>query len=370
MGEYALVLCVSAAVTFLLTPIVRRIMTRLGWLKESGDRDIHKIPLPEFGGIGIYGGVVAGVLVAQRMPTLQRTFENSSLITGVLVGAGVLCLIGALDDKLKLDPLSLFAGDVVAAGIMVMLGVQLLVIYVPFGGVGSLTLGRDLAVPLTILVCAATINAVNFIDGMDGLAAGVCAIAALAFFVYSYHLGDIGYDVAFAPTLICAVTAGACIGFLPHNFSPARIFMGDSGARMLGLLLASVSVTATTADAQSFQGDFGSLPLLIPLVVPLTVLAIPIAELVSSVIRRTKAGRSPFAGDRQHTFHRLLEIGHSQRRVALLFYFWAAIVAFGGVAISLIDNLGLVLGMVGALAMIGLILVSVPRLRAQRRTHQ
>ena len=253
---------------------------------------------------------------------------------------------------------------------MVLLGVQLLVLYVPFGGVGTLSFARNDSVGLTVVLCLLTINAINFIDGLDGLAAGVSAIAALAFFAYSYHLAREGYgDVAFAPSLLTAVLAGACLGFLPHNFSPARIFMGDSGSMLIGLTLAASAVTASsTADSQTFANSpADTLPMYLPFLLPLVVLAIPLVDLVMAVVRRVKAGRSPFSPDKLHLHHRLLEIGHTQRRAVLLIYFWSALLAFGGVAMSIIDDPLRVLSVVAALAAIAIVLSSVPRLRASRR---
>jgi UDP-GlcNAc:undecaprenyl-phosphate GlcNAc-1-phosphate transferase len=367
--EYALVFCIAAAVTYLLTPVVRRFAMRSGVVKYPRARDVHTIPTPELGGLAMYGGVAAALLVAHKMPTLHRTFENSSATTAVLITAGLMCFIGALDDKWDLDPLTRFAGQIVAAGVMVLLGVQLLLFYVPFGGIGTVLLGRDQAVPLTILFVVATVNAVNWIDGLDGLAGGVTLISALAFFAYAYHLGKIGYgDVAYPPTLICAVTAGACAGFLPHNFSPARIFMGDSGAYMLGALLASASTAATNADPQSFHGLSGSLPLLLPLVIPALVLAIPLGDMLIVIVRRLRAGQAPWAADRAvHLQHRMLRLGHTPRRTVLLIYLWAALLAFGGVAMTFTDSAAVVLSLVGALAVVALVLSNVPRLRALRR---
>lgn len=369
MREYALVFCVAAAVTFLLTPLVRRLAMRCGVVKHPRDRDVHTIPVPEWGGVAMYGGIAAALLVAHRMPTLQRTFANSSATTAILISAGIMCLVGMLDDKFDFDQLTQLAGQIVAAGVMVLLGVQLFLFYVPFGGVGTVLLGRDEAVPLTILFCVATVNAVNWIDGLDGLAAGVVGISAGAFFLYSYHLGKVGYgDVAYPPTLICAVTAGACAGFLPHNFNPARIFMGGSGALMLGLLLASSTATATNADPQSFHTLAGSLPLLLPLVIPALVLAIPLGDMILTILRRLRSGQAPWSADRTaHLHHRLLVLGHTQRRAVLLIYFWAALLAFGGVAVTLTNSVAMVASFVGALAVIALILTNVPRLRSARR---
>ena len=215
-----------------------------------------------------------------------------------------------------------------------------------------------------------TINAINFIDGLDGLAAGVSAIAALAFFAYSYHLARQRIRRPRArPSLLTAVLAGACLGFLPHNFSPARIFMGDSGSMLIGLLLAASAMTASsTADSQTFANSpADTLPMYLPFLLPLAVLAVPFVDLLLAVVRRVRAGRSPFAPDKQHLHHRLLEIGHTQRRAVLLMYFWSALLAFGGVAMSIIDDPLRVLSVVAALAAIAIVLSSVPRLRASRR---
>ncbi|HEY9474615.1 MAG TPA: MraY family glycosyltransferase [Mycobacteriales bacterium] len=366
-AEYLLVLCVAAAVTFILTSLIRIVAVRWGAMARVRDRDVHAIPTPRLGGVAMYGGIAAALLVAQLMPTLQRNFRQGSETTAVLVAGGLIVLLGALDDRWELDAVTKLAGQVVAAGVMVLLGVQLAQFYLPFGGGSTIIFGRDQAVPLTILLTVVTVNAMNMIDGLDGLLAGVSAIAALAFFFYSYHLSLVGYgDLAFTPTLLSAVLAGACIGFLPHNFQPARIFMGDSGSMLVGLMLASAATTATRADAQSFGSLLGALPLLLPLLIPTLVLAVPLVDLTLAVFRRVRAGRSPFTPDKLHLHHRLLELGHSQRRAVLLIYFWSALIAFGGVAMSITDNAGWVLSVVGVLAVVAIVLSSVPTLRELR----
>ena len=369
MREYALVFCIAAAVTFLLTPVVRLVALRWGAVAQPRDRDVHAIPTPRLGGVAMYGGIAAALLVAHLMPTLQRTYRHGSETSAVLVAGGIICLLGVVDDRWELDSLTKLAGQVFAAGVMVLLGVQLLQVFLPIGRIGTLSFARNDSVGVTVLICLLTINAMNFIDGLDGLAAGVSAIGAVAFFAYSYHLGKVGYDdVAFAPTLISAVLAGACVGFLPHNFSPARIFMGDSGSMLAGLMLAASAITASTsADPQSFGTVVGSLPLLIPLLIPLVVLAVPLVDLLLAVVRRVKAGRSPFAPDKMHLHHRLLEIGHSHRRAVLIIYFWSALLASGGVAMAITNNSLTVLSAVAGLAAVALLVSNVPRLRAARR---
>ncbi|MEP6853030.1 MAG: MraY family glycosyltransferase [bacterium] len=363
--EYALVLLVAATGSFLLTPIARRIALRWGAVASPRDRDVHAIDTPRLGGIALLGGLSLAILVAHSLPTLQSTFANGSEATGVLLAATMLCALGALDDRYELDSLTKLAGQVAAAGVMVLVGgVQLLQISLPWGSADTISLGPDNGVPLTILFTVLAINAVNFIDGLDGLAAGVTAIAALAFFAFSYHLAAVSYyDVAAAPTLLAAALAGTCLGFLPHNFAPARIFMGDSGSMFAGLVLAAVGVTASgRIDPQSF-GTLVSLPAALALLIPLSVLALPLADLVLAVVRRVRHGRSPFSPDKQHLHHRLMEMGHSHRRAVLLLYFWSALVAFGGVAVTFTQGPWLVIGVLAGLTLLGMLMSAVPRLR-------
>lgn len=369
--EYALLGVIAAGVTFLLTPLARWGALRIGAVAHPRDRDVHAFAMPRMGGVAIFAGVAVALLVARQMPTLQYTFIHGSETTGVLIAGGLICLLGVIDDRYELDSLTKLAGQVTCAGVMVIVGgVQLLQVYVPFGNVGTVSLGRDLGVPVTIFLTVLTINAINFIDGLDGLAAGVTAIGAAAFFVHSYHLASVGNtDVAAAPTVLTALLAGACLGFLPHNFAPARIFMGDSGSMLVGLMLAAAATTASSGiDPQATGGLTGSLPLALPLLIPAAVLALPLMDLVLAVFRRVRRRQSPFSPDKEHLHHRLLEIGHTHRRAVLLLYFWSALLAFGGVAFSITRSTTSVLATLGGLAVIGLIVSVVPRLRMARRS--
>jgi UDP-GlcNAc:undecaprenyl-phosphate/decaprenyl-phosphate GlcNAc-1-phosphate transferase len=366
--EYAVVLLTAALVTFLATPVVRMVATRLRMMAAPRDRDVHVIPTPRGGGVAMYLGVAAAVLVATRLPALQRTFDDSQTYS-VLVAGGLICLLGVLDDRWGLDALTKLTGQIAAAGVMVLFGVQLLYLFLPVADIGTLILGPSVGVPATILLTVLTVNALNFIDGLDGLAAGVSAIAALAFFAYSYNLGVVGYgDVASAPALITAVLAGACLGFLPHNFSPARIFMGDSGSMLVGLMLAAAAVSATgQADPQTFDSAATLLPLALPLLVPIAVLFIPFIDLVMAVVRRTRRGRSPFSPDKMHLHHRLLSIGHSHRRAVLVMYFWAALLSFGAVALSITGGRAELLVAIAVLLVVGVVVVLSPRARRAAR---
>jgi UDP-GlcNAc:undecaprenyl-phosphate GlcNAc-1-phosphate transferase len=316
------------------------------------------------GGVALFLGFAMAMFVAARLPTLQASFESGPEIPWIVVAGAIICAIGLLDDRYELDSLTKLAGQVLATAIMVTRGgVQIAEIYVPWGDSGTVSLGRDLAIPVTILLTVLTINAINFIDGLDGLAAGVTAISAAGFFVFSYHLASQNIlDVYAPPTLLTAALAGTCLGFLPHNFFPARVFMGDSGSMLVGLMLSAAAATATTsADPQAFNGAAGSLPLALPLLIPIAVLAIPFVDLMLAVIRRVSRGRSPFAADKRHLHHRLLEIGHSHRRSVLLLYFWSALLAFGGVGLSIFHGPWVLVLMLSAGAALGVLVSVVPR---------
>src|SRR4051812_26119262 len=333
MREYVLTGAVVATVCYLLTPYVRRFAEAIGAYTPVRDRDVHTIPTPRLGGLGMFGGICAGLLVASRLPTLQRVFDTSEM-RGVLLGGLLLVLVGAADDRWGLDALSKLAGQILAAGVMVLQGVQLL--YLPIPRYGALSLSPDIGVPLTIIFIVVTINAINFIDGLDGLAAGVVAIAALAFFAYSYQLSVVHhFDRATAPTLITAVLAGACLGFLPHNFNPARAFMGDSGSMLVGLMLSAATISLLgrlDPNALTRPRAFPPLP---PPLLPLAGLAVPLVDLLLAVARRTRTGQAPWAPDKLHLHHRLLLIGHSHARAVVIMYLWSALVAGGAVTVAL-----------------------------------
>jgi UDP-GlcNAc:undecaprenyl-phosphate/decaprenyl-phosphate GlcNAc-1-phosphate transferase len=365
--EYILVACVAAAVAFLLTPVARRIAIRWQALAMPRDRDVHAVATPRMGGVALFAGFALALFVAARLPSLHRSFENGPDLPWVVLSAAIICGVGVLDDRYELDSLTKLAGQVLACGLMVTRGgVQLA--YFPLGH-STVSLGRDLAIPITILLALMIINAMNFIDGLDGLAAGVSVIAASAFFVFAYHLAQQGFtDVSAAPTLLAAALAGACAGFLPHNFWPARVFMGDSGSMVVGLVLAAAATSATTsADPQAFNSALGSLALYLPLLIPLAVLALPFIDLLLAIVRRVRKGRSPFAPDKKHLHHRLLELGHSHRRAVLLLYFWSALVAFAGVGLSYEHEQWVVVATLCTLAAVGVLVSVVPGLRTRAK---
>lgn len=361
--EYGLVGAVAAAGTFLCTPAARWLALAWGAVARPRDRDVHAVAIPRMGGVAMFAGLTLALYVAKRLPALQNAFDSGPEFVWIVVAAGIICLVGVLDDKFELDSLTKLAGQVFASAIMVTNGgVQLSEVYVPGS---TLSLGRDLAIPITIGLCVLTINAVNFIDGLDGLAAGVACIAASAFFVFSRKVTAIDIvHVTNAPNLLTACLAGACLGFLPHNFYPAKIFMGDSGSMLIGLMLSAAATTATTSlDPQAFEGALGPVPLALPIVLPLAVLIIPFLDLLLAIVRRLRRGQSPFAPDKQHLHHRLLQLGHSHRRAVLLLYFWTALLAFGGVGLAIFHGPWVVLGILCGGAALGMLMSVVPRLR-------
>jgi UDP-GlcNAc:undecaprenyl-phosphate GlcNAc-1-phosphate transferase len=249
--------------------------------------------------------------------------------------------------------------------------VQLSVFWIPWGGnPGSLLiLGPDQGLVLTVLLTVALVNAMNFVDGLDGLAAGIGAIAATAIGLFAIGLVHrVGNDpTAYAPALIAVVLAGACLGFLPHNFNPARIFMGDSGSMLIGLLLAASTTSASGRMTITGIGGTDLIGLFAPLIVLMAVVFVPLLDLLLAVVRRTRAGMSPFAPDKMHLHHRMLEIGHSHRRAVLLIYLWAGVLAFGAVALALIDDPTVVLWTTGIGLVVAVIASAVPRERRRRK---
>lgn len=339
MREYLLVFLVAAATTYLLTVIAREIAIRTGATAAVRDRDVHDEPIPYLGGLAMLGGLVAAYLVARELPFLSLDPSVHETAGTVIIAGALICAVGVFDDIFELDALTKFGGQLVAAGYLVVNNIQYVLFITPGSQFSLDALQGGL---LTVFIVVATVNAVNFIDGLDGLAAGVIGVGAVAFFLYSYQLSAFN-NVTLATTgaLLAAALAGACAGFLPHNFHPARLFMGDSGSMLIGLVLSASAITLTSRFSpsdldQGASGGSSLMPIyLLPAVLPISILIVPLADLVLAVVRRTRAGRSPFAPDKQHLHHRMLEIGHSHRRAVLIMWAWAGMVGFSIVLVSL-----------------------------------
>jgi UDP-GlcNAc:undecaprenyl-phosphate GlcNAc-1-phosphate transferase len=323
MREYLLTAALAATFCFLLTPVVKRLAMVSGAYIALRSRDMHSEITPRWGGLAMWGSMSVTFLIVSHLRLVGEAFGRE--LTGIFLAGTFIMLLGALDDRFDLDSLTKFAGQALAAGILLLHGVQIL--WLPISGI--LTLPSNIGALLTVIFVMLVINAVNFVDGLDGLASGIVAVCAIAFFAFSYILAvSNGFSRAGAPSLVMAVVFGLCAGFLPHNYHPAKIFMGDSGAMFLGLLLSASAITLTGQIDVNAVANQNSRSTFVPLILPFTVLAIPLLDLGMAVFRRLRAGRSPFAADREHLHHRLLRMGNSQREVAIIMYLWTAMFAF------------------------------------------
>nr|WP_260408216.1 undecaprenyl/decaprenyl-phosphate alpha-N-acetylglucosaminyl 1-phosphate transferase [Planomonospora venezuelensis] len=313
----------------------------------------------------MYGGLVAGLLVAAKLPyaggkLAEEAATGGKVVLGLILAGGLITLTGFLDDWWGMDALIKLAGQIGAAGVLVAFGVSLPWIPLPTSMGGLYVLDSTLSPLITIMVIVVMINAVNFVDGLDGLAAGIVGIAAMATWTYSVALStDFGNTSINVTAAVTSVLIGVCLGFLPHNFHPAKIFMGDTGAMLIGLVLASTMITVTPLDSSSIN----RFPVILPMLVPVAILVLPLLDLIMAVVRRTSNGLSPFAPDRGHLHHRLLDIGHSHRTSVLIMYAWTFLFAFGVVAMS-VKGVPLVLFLLAVLLAVGvLVAMGLPRMR-------
>jgi len=336
LGAYLVVFLVAALGTFGLTFVVRRLAIRFGALVMPTERGVHTKPMPTAGGAAMFLAFLVAMVVARRLPGLDPVFEGSSEPLAVVLGAAIIFGIGLLDDlgksrtpwpRREVSAPSKMAGQVLAGGVLSLLGVVMIFFRIPFFDLVGLS--PDLQPLVTVLWVVGMTNAVNFIDGLDGLAAGVVAIAASAFFVYTLQLGpnEAGLlsDTSMGP-LLAVIAAGVCVGFLPHNFHPARIIMGDSGALFLGLLMAASTLVVGGRTDQPFSGQ--TYFFYAPIFIPFFVMGVPIVDTASSIIRRSLVGRgSPATADKAHLHHRLMMLGHGQRRSVGILWTWTALLS-------------------------------------------
>ncbi|MDO5066314.1 MAG: MraY family glycosyltransferase [Propionibacteriaceae bacterium] len=368
MREYLLVLLVAAASTYLLAGLCRELAMRWGVLAQVRSRDVHSRPVPYFGGIAMLGGLGISMLLALQMPFLSRLATVGHDAAVVLVAGGVICLVGVLDDKYDLPALVKFGGQVLAAGIAVLGGVKIFWIPLPNA---VISLDEATSILITVFFIAMCVNAVNFVDGLDGLAAGVVAIGAGAFFAYSYVLAyEQELSRATTASLLTAATVGVCLGFLGHNFQPARMFMGDSGAMLLGLLMAMSAISFTgQVDPSALSDTPGDVwPAVLPILLPFATLFLPMADLVLAYIRRTARGQHWFVPDKQHLHHRLMARGHSHRGAVVILYAWTFAISGGLVCTVLLNHPATWwLFVLGTVALLVLTLLPVKKLK--ERSH-
>lgn len=326
---YLTAFAVSLALVLLLTPFARRLAVWLGAVDMPHDRKVHENPTPTLGGVAILLAVIVSLLVCKVLVSYSSALArpqgmvdalSSYQLLGIILASTFIAVMGAVDDMRHLSPWMKLAGQVMAALVLVSFGVEISSIALPRGNVLDLTASPILSILLTIVWMVAFTNIINLIDGLDGLAAGIAFISAVAFFFYGSRVG--GDPNTLQAMVISAAVGGACLGFLRYNFNPASIFMGDSGAQFLGFILGAISIQGIlkrTAVATLFT--------------PIIILAVPIIDTGLAIFRRARKGRPFHYADKEHIHHRLLYIGHSQRQAVLVIYLWTAVLT--GVALAL-----------------------------------
>ncbi|MCL2454014.1 MAG: undecaprenyl/decaprenyl-phosphate alpha-N-acetylglucosaminyl 1-phosphate transferase [Micrococcales bacterium] len=361
---YLFVIVAAATVTYLLTPVARWLAVRWGAITAVRQRDVHTVPTPRMGGVAMYAGIVVAFLLVSNTEFMAGVFVDIRPIVGILGGAGLVAALGVIDDIYDLDWLTKLLGQVLAAGFMTSQGV--LLYQLPIGGITAAS--NRLWVIVTIIAVVVCMNAVNFVDGLDGLAAGVLAIGGVAFFVYTYMLTrQTSADYSNLAALVIAALVGACLGFLPHNLSPARIFMGDSGALMLGFTFTAAAIVVTGQIDPGTVTERVSFPAIVPILLPVAVLILPLLDMAMAVVRRVGRGHSPFHADRMHLHHRLLSLGHTERRAVAIMYVWTAVFAFGVAALVQWSTTAVLIGL--ALGVVVATVLTLGPLRG-RRTDQ
>jgi UDP-GlcNAc:undecaprenyl-phosphate GlcNAc-1-phosphate transferase len=322
---YLVIMAVAAVGTFALTFVVRGVAGRFGAVVPPDERRVHDRPTPTAGGAAMYLAFLLSMLAATRVPQFRPMFDGTIPLGVVLAGA-VLFAVGLVDDLREISAPAKLAGQVLAGSVLSLLGVVMVFFRVPF--LDLVGVSSDLAPLATVVWVVAMTNAINLIDGLDGLAAGVVAIAAGAFFLYGYHLqsADVGLLALNNPAPLLAVIAcGMCLGFLPHNFHPARIFMGDAGAMLLGLLMAAATLLVGGGTDTEFSGQ--TFFFYAPVFIPFFILGVPILDTIFAIVRRAVGRKGVAIADRDHLHYRLERMGHGHRRAVLILWAWTAILS-------------------------------------------
>ena len=338
---YVVVVLVAAAITFTVAFAIWKLSHKYRLYPKIRERDVHTRPTPRLGGLAMFFGVLAAFGVASSIPQLSLVFADNRPVLGLLAAAFIIVALGVADDIFDLDWMTKLAGQIIAAGILAWQGVQLTTL--PIGGVTIVS--PYISLTLTILAVVLVMNAINFIDGLDGLVVGVAIIANGVFFIYSYLLQLNEQTEYFnLASLTTAVLIGACLGMVPLNFHPARLFIGDAGALLVGLMMAASAISVTgsvdsgfATQPSTFSAYF--LPAYIPILLPFAVLIVPLLDFTMAVLRRMLAGKSPFSADRLHLHHRLLDMGHSHLHAVLIFYGWTFVFSVGVLAFMFLPGL-------------------------------
>ncbi|PWG59365.1 MraY family glycosyltransferase [Bifidobacterium catulorum] len=329
MRIYLFIAAIAGGATFLLTPIVRHVAIEFGAVGRVRARDVHKIPTPRMGGVGMMLGFVVAMCFASRLPLTRGLFHNSLQPWIITIGAVLVCLLGVCDDRWDLDWMLKLAGQLIISVFVAWGGLQ--VVSLPFGSLVAASPSMSMAI--TAILIVASINAVNFVDGLDGLSSGIVAIGGVAFAIYSYIIARNSPSYASMATMIDVALVGICIGFLLHNWHPAKLFMGDSGSMLLGYLVTCASIVMTgRLDPTTIHASI-FLPMFMPILLPVLVLFLPVLDMCLAITRRLAKGQSPMHPDRMHLHHRMLRIGHTVQGAVLILWGWAALIAFGSIMV-------------------------------------
>ena len=323
---YVIVGVAAALTTALATFVVRRRATAAGVVVAPDERHhVHEHATPTLGGLAMFAGLIVGLGVAWGIGDFAAVFAAPSEMLGLLLAAILICGVGVLDDVRPVSAPAKVAGMVVAGSVLSLAGVSLLVLRIPF--VDMVLLSPDLSALFTVVWVVLIANAVNLIDGLDGLAAGIVGIAAATFLLYAVRLGDAGVLFDGNPgALLAVLVLGICVGFLPHNMYPARIFMGDSGALLLGLLMAASTVSVGGRTDAPFSGQ--SFFFFAPLFIPLFILGVPLFDMTFAIVRRIATrGLKVTDADKEHVHHRIMKLGHGHRRAVFILWGWTALLS-------------------------------------------
>lgn len=335
MRAYLLMMAIAALVTFLSTWVTLKVAHRYKLYPQIRARDVHTRPTPRLGGVAMFVGFIAALSVAGAFGWFRSLFAEPVHILAIAGAALLITLIGFLDDLYDLDWTLKLAGQFVVAGLMAWQGIQ--VVSLPIAGI---TIGSyGLSLVATVFITVLVMNAVNFIDGLDGLVAGVVTIGTAVFFAYSYLLAQQTSPTNYfnLASLLSAIVIGMCLGFLPFNWRPAKIFMGDAGALLLGLLMATSALTVTGQIDPKLVSHNQTVPAFLLLILPLAILVLPLLDFTLAVLRRLRAGQSPFAADRKHIHHRLQDFGHSHLGSVFVFYLWTALISISVLLFFFLD---------------------------------
>jgi UDP-GlcNAc:undecaprenyl-phosphate GlcNAc-1-phosphate transferase len=321
LGTYGIIALVGALITLVCNPPARKIALAVNYSAQPDDRKVHQITTPYGGGGAMFVGFCVALIVAFVLPTTRAVIESSHEMIGVLLAAGVMFVVGVVDDFREMSAPAKVAGQVLAATILYFSGCTMYQLKLPFAG--FIVLGPSILPVITAVWVIALSNAVNLIDGLDGLAGGIVAIASGTLCVYGLRLEDLGLlpSTNVGP-LIAAVTFGICVGFLRDNFHPAKLFMGDAGALMLGLLMSASTMVigGRTPPASGVTFFFFA-----PLLIPVFILGVPLTDAVWAFVRRTASGQGFHTPDKNHIHHRLMRLGHGHRRTVIILWLWTAL---------------------------------------------